>query len=672
MKQSNLNIISRNSVLSLVNIRLFGIIALLVLATSVSTAFESAYADEDDPIKIVLDLTYQNILESREATGVIPDNADTFFLAGEEKYEEALAALEAGDIDSARDHALIAMALFEDSTQEIGAITEQISPFTPGFDDGVDVVIPSGAIPQFTSANIFDVQEEITGIDDEVDGLRELIESNGFDVNFEQYEDHLGAVKEALANGDISDAHAKIDAINEIKDDLYEQINESVEEQQDERVEQFAENSIKDIESILEKGENLGLTKKVIDELQDTLDVLKSGDIDDIIEKTSDDSEFAKEVKGNDEISNEFDDDGPGNSENAPGQNDDGSGNSENAPGQNDDGSGNSENAPGQNDDGSGNSENAPGQSDDGSGNSENAPGQNRGNDEAELPPGFDSASDTGKENGNGKGLGNIPPGQLKKLDYSEFGTYSPDDYFEDATEDLREDTVEEKYDKMNKDSKAKEKKIKENNERLLKEKGNTGGGNPNCTNEGITDGDSGNTSGQVGVDYTVQGFTAIGSNCKDATSKIRLTIDGPSSPPAKFPNESQPFTFQPDEAGTWIIQASAVGQFGTRTVTVAPPSGFPTANAGPNQNPVTENDLVILDGTGSSDVPPGVIVTYLWEFISPGQSPTLNSTSTAAVEFTAPDPGGNPSGKEYEFRLTVTDDDTNQNSDTVIITIFR
>ena len=55
---------------------------------------------------------------------------------------------------------MIAMALFENSAEEIGAFTEQTSPFSPGFDVGIDDV----PVSQFTAANIFDVQEEITGI----------------------------------------------------------------------------------------------------------------------------------------------------------------------------------------------------------------------------------------------------------------------------------------------------------------------------------------------------------------------------------------------------------------------------------------------------------------------------------------------------------------------------
>jgi len=306
-RKSNRMIISRNSVLSVLNIRLFGIIALLVLVSSVTSAFESAYADEDDPIKIVLDLTYQNILESRADAGEIPDNAETFFAAGEEKYNEALAALEAGDIDSARDNALIAMALFEDSAQEIGAIQEQISPFSPGFDVGIDDDLDDVPVSQFTSANIFDVQEEITGIDEEVDGLRELIESNNFDVNFEDYEESVNSAKESLANGDISGAHEKIDTINEIKNDLYEQINVSVQENQEERVDEFAENRINDIQGALD---NLELDDDETEELKATLEVLQEGDADKIFEQTGEDSPYAKQIEENDDLARELDDSG--------------------------------------------------------------------------------------------------------------------------------------------------------------------------------------------------------------------------------------------------------------------------------------------------------------------------------------------------------------------------
>ncbi|MCH8086048.1 MAG: hypothetical protein IIC15_06465, partial [Thaumarchaeota archaeon] len=225
---------------------IFSLIAFLVLLVSVSSVFvESAYADDEDPIKMVLEITYQNILESRGGVGVIPENAETFFLAGQEKYEEALAALEAGDIEAARESALIAMALFGDSVEEIGVLEDQ----------SLDTGITNQGFG-FTAANIFEVQEEITGIDKEVEDLRELIESNNLDIDFEEYENSINLAKEGLANGDISDAQAKLNLANEIKNELYEKIDAAVKENQDERVEQFVENSIANIENILEKYDN--------------------------------------------------------------------------------------------------------------------------------------------------------------------------------------------------------------------------------------------------------------------------------------------------------------------------------------------------------------------------------------------------------------------------------
>jgi hypothetical protein len=721
VQQSNLRVIFNCNVLSVVKTGLFGLMALLVLTVSVSSAFETVYADEDDPIRVILDITHQNIIDSIEIAtengDLTTDEAAKLIDSVEMEYMAAVDLTNGEDVVAAKESVIQAMASFEVIAGGIESLENQASTqLPPGFGAGFDSAsdtgitqgqglgvggVPPGILKQITAANIFEIQEGITGIDEEVNELRGLIESNNLDVNLEEFDKSINLAKEVLASGEIPNAQAKLALANEIKNDLYDQIDAAVEESQDERIEQFVENSIKDIESVLEKGENLGLTKQVIDELQDTLDVLKSGDIDDIIEKTSEDSEFAKEIEGNDEISKEFEDDGPGNSENASGQNkeDEKELREENKEAEKELREENKE------DEKDLREENKEDEKDLREENKEDEKElretdpdaakelkeenkesekllkeenkesekllkeenkeaekllkeenkeaekllkeenkedekllkeENKDKDEKELPPGFDSASDTGKENGNGKGLGleNIPPGQLKKLDIGYFGEYSADDTFEFSAEGLIEDSWEDNYDKMFKGSKekqTKDKKVKQNEERLLKEKGNTGGGNPNCFNEGITDGDSTNLTGEVGVDYTVLGFEAVGSNCKDATDQIRIVVDGPSG---QFePNADQPYTFQPDEAGTWIIQASAVGQFGFRQVEV---TGGLDADAGPDQI-VTDCSDITLDGS----------------LISPTFTPVDVSSETT-----------------YTFTLTVRDDEDNENEDSVDITV--
>ena len=436
-QRSNLLVISSHNIRSALKTSLFGIIALLVLSVSLPSAFAQS-ADSESPIKMVLDLTKENLIESLDSVGEIPSTAQTFYEMGQEEYEKAIDALNNGDLEAAEEHALIAMALYEDSASVIGELEESLvlDQLPPGFGEAVESSsesegqglgvgdIPSGIINQLSASNIFEIQEEIVDIDEEVDGLRELIESNNLDVNLEEYNESVNLTKEVLANGDIPDAQAKLAIANEIKDNLYEQIDTAVEESQDERIQEFADERINDIENILEQGENLGLTKKTIDELQETLDVLQNGEFEEILEKTSEDSEFVKEIEENDDIAKEFDDSAPGNSENAPGQSNDDSapGNSENAPGQSNDDSapGNSENAPGQSNDDSapGNSENAPGQSNDDSapGNSENAPGQSNddsapGNSENAPGQSNDDSAPGNSENAPGQSNDDSAPG---------------------------------------------------------------------------------------------------------------------------------------------------------------------------------------------------------------------------------------------------------------------
>ncbi|WP_297442749.1 CFI-box-CTERM domain-containing protein, partial [Nitrosopumilus sp.] len=350
LNKSNWAVITNHNVKSVLKTSLFGLIALFVLSVSLPSAFaQTVDSETDSPIKMVLDLTLTNLEESLESAGEVPSTAQTFYDMGQEEYQKAIDALGKGDTETAEEHALIAMALFEDSASVIGELEESLvlNQIPPGFgagvgsasDDGISNGqglgvggIPPGIIKQLTAANVFDIQEQITEIDEEIDELRQLAESNGIDVNLEDYDESINLAKEVLANGDIPNAQAKLALANEIKGDIIDQMNTAAEESQDERVQEFVDNSIADIEEMLEKGENLGLTQKAIRELEDTLEVLKTGEIDDILDKTSEDSELAKELDEN----NETPEDAPGNSGEAPGQNQESApGNSGEAPGQN-------------------------------------------------------------------------------------------------------------------------------------------------------------------------------------------------------------------------------------------------------------------------------------------------------------------------------------------------
>jgi len=88
-----------------------------------------------------------------------------------------------------------------------------------------------------------------------------------------------------------------------------------------------------------------------------------------------------------------------------------------------------------------------------------------------------------------------------------------------------------------------------------------------------------------------------------------------------------------------------------------------PTANAGPDQ-PVSTNDPVTLDGSGSSD--PTDPITFSWTQIEViTTTVTLSSDTAEKPTFTAP-----ADAEILTFQLTVSDTRGKSSSDTVIITV--
>jgi hypothetical protein len=603
VKKSSLVVISNCNLRSVLKIGLFGLVVLFVLSVSVPSAFaQSIESETDSPIKMILDMTLENLEESvLDPDREIPSTAQTFYQMGQGEYQLAIDALNEGDVEAAEEHALIAMALFEDSASVIGELEESLvlEQLPPGFGSAVGSTsgtgqglgtggIPSGIMKQLTAANVFDISEQITEIEEEVDELRQLAESNGVDVNLEDYDESINLAKAVLANGEIPNAQAKIELANDIKGEIYAEIQKAA-----------GDNAREGIEELLEDQKNLGLTKKAINDLEDILQDLTT-------EETGDD-----ESSVDDDIESSGDE-APGNSGDAPGQNkadsgDEDPGNSGDAPGQNkadsgDEDPGNSGDAPGQNKDndetglpsgfeaaGDNPSENGFANGN-GLGIGKVPPGLAKklfGSDELEtgLPPGFEAAGDNPSENSNGQGLGvgGIPPGQLKKFEAGLYSIYSPDDYFEDAIDDLAEDTFEEKYDKLNKDSKSKEKSELAKQAKLDRIAAAAANGGPpglaKKANDGITDTKSGTDSGTVGTPYIVDGFTAI-KNGKDDTSKIRFDVFAPVNGTKMINNKlAADAGFTPDVAGDWLVVATDNPLADvTRTVTVASSGGGNTA----------------------------------------------------------------------------------------------
>jgi len=662
--KSSFSVISNCNYNSVLKIGLLGLIALFVLSVSLPSAFAQTDSESESPLRMVLDITYENIVESITDSGLEQDEINVRLNQVDEEYQEAIVLIEGDDLVLAKQNVVQTMAFFELQAEEIAESSPTPSQLTPGFGAGIGSAsdngiaqgqglgvggVPPGIFKQISAANTFAVSEAITSIDEEVGQYRELAKLNNLEgIDFGEFDESVNLAKTLLANGVVPDAQVKLELANQIKDDLLQKIQDAANE-----------NSAALIEEYVEEQKNLGQTKKDIKELEDILEDITTEDN----EETGDEG-TPEEDSG---------DESPGNSANAPGQNKEDSG---------DESPGNSANAPGQNKEDSGDD-----------------------NNQFESPediPGFGSASDTGKENGQGNGLGlgnippglaklfgtdegeisdlppglaSIPPGQAKKYeDYSASFEQSMDDFYENSYEAQIDDVFEMNFDGTNKgngDGKGKMGAYPgKSGEAPGKIKAATkDGGNPNCGTKGIFDGNS-TASLIVGQEHFIDDFTAIGNNCKDVSSQIKFNLIAPNGTVyfganANVYQGTQPDSFTPDVNGSWEIQTKVQSFRLDRVMTATGGNEPPTATASAT-TPINENTSTALDGTADDPDGNNANMTFLWEITS-GNGGTITNPTLEDATFNAPNINGGGPDRVFTITLTVTDELSAQTTSNVV-----
>ena len=216
-------------------------------------------------------------IQQLESEGIeIPPDASTIFGDAIAEYQASIEALENGDFENGKEHALEAMSLFDDSMEEL---IDAYDEFAEQQEDLVE--------------EFFELEETITELEIDADELRELISINNLGISLYQFDASIDLATDYLISGDLLESELKLDLADDILDDLYDQIEEDVEEEQDELLAEFVEDTIEDLDDIISNANELGLSQSIIDDLQNTVDILGNAENpEDLFDVTGETSNF--------------------------------------------------------------------------------------------------------------------------------------------------------------------------------------------------------------------------------------------------------------------------------------------------------------------------------------------------------------------------------------------
>jgi PKD repeat protein len=163
---------------------------------------------------------------------------------------------------------------------------------------------------------------------------------------------------------------------------------------------------------------------------------------------------------------------------------------------------------------------------------------------------------------------------------------------------------------------------------------------------------------GVLGNDSDVDGDPLAASLVADVSNgTLALQADGSFT---YLPNPD----FYGEDLFTYVANDGTVdSNIAAASITVHPVNDPPVADAGPDQT-VTVGDLVTLDGSGSSDLVEGDLLTYLWVFLvrPDGSTASLTDATSVAPTFIPDLPG------DFIVELTVDDGNGGTGTDTLTV----
>jgi len=216
----------------------------------------------------------------------IPQDADSLYNEGLAEYQKALDLLDLGDFENAKEHGLEALSLFEDAYEAIFEAEEELAEEQEEYTE-----------------DLFEIEESITDLEIEAAEIRNLISINALDFSLDDYDSTILLATESYINGDLKESEKYIESAEDILDDILDQIEYKAEEEKDERVNAFVEKLLKDLEDVIFKAIESGVSQSIIDELKNIVKELETyEDLSDIFEMTDESSHLEDIFESSDDL----------------------------------------------------------------------------------------------------------------------------------------------------------------------------------------------------------------------------------------------------------------------------------------------------------------------------------------------------------------------------------
>jgi len=209
----------------------------------------------------------------------IPQDADSLYIEGVAKYDEAIDLLNSGDFENAKDPGLEALSLFEDAYEVIFNAEGGLGVGEEGY-----------------IGDPFEIAESIIELQNRADEIRNLISINELDISLDKLDETILLANQNFSDKNLSEAVNLIAAAEAILIEIIDQIEFKAEEEKDERVNAFVEKLLKDLDNVILEAIELGVPQSVIDELKNIVNQLKTSEGSSDILAMTDESSHLEEI----------------------------------------------------------------------------------------------------------------------------------------------------------------------------------------------------------------------------------------------------------------------------------------------------------------------------------------------------------------------------------------